>query len=179
MGGLASVGANISNVSVEIIESQVPLRLRSYGYIPDSGGPGKHRGGLALAREWEILAPEATLTWRSDRRRFPPYGLMGGKPGKGSLNVLNPDAENSTLPTKINTRLKEGDVFRHSSPGGGGYGNPLERDPQAVWWDWRNGKVTTPHARDVYGVVIDEANKRLDEAKTKALRKEMGAIDRP
>ena len=179
LGGLASVGANISNVSIEIIESQVPLRLLSYGYVPDSGGPGKHRGGLALAREWKILAPEATVTWRSDRRRFPPYGLMGGKPGKGSLNILNPASENQLLPTKINTILKKGDVFRHSSPGGGGYGNPLERDPQAVWWDWRNGKITTQHGSDIYGVVIDEAKRLVDNDATAKLRKKMNAIKLP
>ena len=175
-GGVASVGANISNVSIEIIESQAPLRLRRYGCVPDSGGPGRHRGGLALVREWEVLAPEASITWRSDRRRFPPYGLMGGKPGQGSLNILNPDTDNETLPTKINTRLKQGDVFRHTSPGGGGYGDPLERDPQAVWWDWRNGKVTTKHAREAYGVVIDEASGQVDEAGTEGLRVEMKKV---
>ena len=173
-GGVASVGANISNVSVEIIESQVPLRLRSYGYVPDSGGPGRHRGGLALAREWEILSEEATITWRSDRRAFPPYGLAGGMPGKGSLNLLNPGPNQETMPTKINSRLRQGDVFRHSSPGGGGYGDPLERDPQAVWWDWRNEKVTARHAREAYGVVIDETTGQVDDAGTKALRKKMG-----
>ena len=82
-GGVASVGANISNVSIEIIESQVPLRLRSYGYVPDSGGPGRHRGGLALTREWEVLAPEATITWRSDRRAFHPTDWRAGKRAGG------------------------------------------------------------------------------------------------
>ncbi len=169
-GGAASVGANISNVSVEILESQVPLRVRRYGLVPDSGGPGKHRGGLAITREWELLAPEATITWRSDRRAFPPYGLMGGKPGQGSLNALNPGPGGQTLPTKINTRLKQGDVFRHTSPGGGGYGNPMERDPQATLEDWRSGKVTAAHAREAYGVVIDEAAGQVDAPATAKLR---------
>mgnify|MGYP001359977343 CR=1 FL=1 len=173
MGGAASVGANISNVSVEILESQSPLRLRSYGYVPDSGGPGEHRGGLAIAREWEILAPEASITWRSDRRVFRPYGLMGGEPGQGSLNILNPYTDNHILPTKINTVLRKGDVFRHVSPGGGGYGNPLNRDTEAIWWDWRNGKITTSHARKVYGVVIDETKGTVDTARTISLRKSL------
>ena len=78
------------------------------------------------------------------------------------------------LPTKINTVLRQGDVFRHVSPGGGGYGNPLERDPEAVWWDWRNGKVTAKHARDAYGVVIDEEAGAVDADATTALRRGRG-----
>ena len=63
-------------------------------------------------------------------------------------------------------------MFRHVSPGGGGYGNPLERDLQAVWWDWRNGKVTAAHAREAYGVVIDEDKGVVDADATTALRRE-------
>jgi N-methylhydantoinase B len=169
-GGVASVSANISNVSIEILESQIPVRIRSYGLVPNSGGPGRWQGGLAQAREWEVLAEEATITWRSDRRKHPPYGLQGGKPGAGSMSILNPDTENKVLPTKINTRLKKGDVFRHQNPGGGGYGDPMKRDPQAVLWDWRNGKVTAEFARSVYGVVIDEGKGVVDEDGTRKSR---------
>tara|TARA_B100001013_G_C24234891_1_gene294690 strand:- start:149 stop:466 length:318 start_codon:yes stop_codon:yes gene_type:complete len=98
---------------------------------------------------------------------------MGGEPGQGSLNILNPYTDNHILPTKINTVLRKGDVFRHVSPGGGGYGNPLNRDTEAIWWDWRNGKITTSHARKVYGVVIDETKGTVDTARTISLRKSL------
>ena len=169
-GGVASIAANVSNVSVEILESQIPVRIRRYGLVSDSGGPGRYRGGLAQEREWEILADEATVTWRSDRRKYPPYGLADGHPGRGSRSVLNPDNEAELLPTKINTRLTKGDIFFHQNAGGGGYGSPMEREQERVWWDWRNGKVTTKHAEEVYGVVIDEQTGQINELATGKLR---------
>ena len=173
LAGVSSISANLSNVSIEMEEAQFPLRVRRYGLIPDSAGAGKFRGGLAVEREWEMLAPEANFTFRSDRRRFPPYGLFGGKTGQSSWNYMNPDGENRLLPTKINIRFKQGEVFRHSSPGGGGYGDPLERDPQKAWEDWHNQKMTTRHLRDEYGVVIDEEAGVVDEARTAELRARM------
>ena len=148
LAGVSSISANLSNVSIEMEESQFPLRVRLYGLIPDSEGAGKFRGGLAVEREWEMLAPEANFTFRSDRRKFPPYGLFGGKSGQSSWNIMNPDDESRVLPTKINIRFKQGEVFRHNSPGGGGYGDPLERDPEKAWEDWRNQKMTAQHLRD-------------------------------
>ena len=173
LAGVSSIPSNLSNVSIEIEESQVPLRVRQYGLLPDSGGAGKFRGGLATQRSWEILVPEANFTFRTDRRRFPPYGLFGGKPGQGSLNVLNPDTNPQVLPTKINMRLKQGDVFWHNTAAGGGYGDPLERDPEMVLWDWRNEKITASHAQEAYGVVIDEARRTVDEVKTAELRQRL------
>ena len=89
------------------------------------------------------------------------------------MNYLNPDTENQVLPTKLNMRWKQGDVFRHTSPGGGGYGDPMERDPQMALWDWRNQKMTAQHLRDEYGVVIDEDEGLVDLAKTEELRRRM------
>ena len=173
LAGVSSVMANLSNVCIEMEESQFQLRVRRYGLISDSGGAGKFRGGLAVEREWELLAPEANFTFRTDRRKFPPYGLFGGKPGQASWNYLNPDTENQVLPTKINMRWKQGDVLRHTSPGGGGYGDPLERDPQKALWDWRNQKMTAQHLREEYGIVIDEEAGVVDEVKTAELRAQM------
>ena len=172
VSGVAGLSANLSNVSVEVVESQVPLRVLNYGLVPDSGGAGKYRGGQAVQREWDILEP-CNFTFRSDRRRFPPYGLAGGTTGAPSANLLNPDGEETLLPTKINMRLSEGDVFRHVSPGGGGYADPKDRDPQLVLSDWRDERVTAAHAREVYGVVIDEQHGAIDEAKTMELRRSM------
>ena len=169
VSGVSSVLANLSNVSIEVLESQVPLRIRSYGLVPDTGGPGQFRGGQAIRRTWEVLHG-CNFTFRSDRRAYPPYGLMGGGHGAASTNILNPDKEAKLLPTKINVRLNQGDVFLHNSPGGGGYGNPLERDPQMVLQDWRDGRVTAAHAREVYSVAIDEKARAVNEAETAELR---------
>ena len=170
VSGVAGLTANLSNVSVEVVESQVPLRVRNYGLLPDTSGAGRYRGGQAVQREWEILEP-CNFTFRSDRRRFPPYGLSGGSVGFPSANLLNPDSEEETLlPTKLNMPLNKGDVFRHVSPSGGGYGNPWERDPDLVLRDWRDERITAAHAREVYGVVLDQVREAVDEAGTMKLR---------
>ena len=77
--GVPHMGANQSNVSVEMIESEYPIRINEYGMLADTGGAGRHRGGLGLVREYEILSDEAILNVRSDKRRFPPHGLFGGR----------------------------------------------------------------------------------------------------
>ena len=167
--GVASLNANLSNVSIEVVESQVPIRVRKYGLVPDTGGPGRYRGGQAMEREWEVLEP-CNFTFRSDRRRFPPYGLANGKAGAPSANVLNPEREATLLPTKVNMRLSQGDVFQHVSPGGGGHGDPWERDPDLVLRDWQDERVTAAHAREAYGVVLDIENRTVDWAATEELR---------
>jgi len=111
------------------------------------------------------------LQVRSDRSDIRPYGLYGGWPGRPSSNTLNPDTENTELlPSKFNITITDGDVFSHTLAGGGGYGNPLERDPQAVLSDVRNEYVSAASAADDYGVVVDTANWTIDQAATIALR---------
>ena len=92
-------------------------------------------------REFEFLGDRGTLSIRSDRRRHPPYGLLGGLPGAPSLNELNPGPAPSTLPTKGTWQLAKGDVVRHVTAGGGGYGRPADRDPAARLADVVEGKV--------------------------------------
>jgi N-methylhydantoinase B len=175
--GVAHLGANQSNIPIEMIEAEHPLRIERYALVPDTGGPGKFRGGLSMVREFRLLADEATLTVRSDKRRFPPYGLDGGQPGTPSWNVVNPDGAAQVLPTLFKDvfTLHRGDVFRHTLAGGGGYGSPLERDPALVLKDVRQGRVTVGHARDAYGVVVSEdgALPTVDAAATMALRGRM------
>ena len=168
------MAGNLSNVSVEVVESQVPIRVRKYGLVPDTGGAGRYRGGQATEREWEILEP-CNFTFRSDRRRFPPYGLAKGKDGAPSTNVLNPDREATLLPTKINMRLSAGDVFHHLSPGGGSHGDPWERDPDLVLRDWLDERITVAHARDAYGVVLDTEVRAVDRRPTAELRSRAAA----
>ena len=92
---------------------------------------------------------------RSDRRKFRPYGLYGGEPGQPSWNWLDPDDNPEPVPSKLTLTIRQGQLFRHEVAGAGGYGDPLERDPDAVARDVRNELVSPAAARADYGVVID------------------------
>ncbi|SVC00132.1 uncharacterized protein METZ01_LOCUS252986, partial [marine metagenome] len=110
---------------------------------------------------------------RTDRTDFLPWGVEGGKPGTPTRNYLNPDIEPQELPGKYLTTLKQGDVYRMIQAGGGGYGDPLERDVYAVLDDVRQEKLTLDHVRREYGVVIDPGILELDLAATEKLREDM------
>jgi N-methylhydantoinase B len=156
-----------------MIERQYPIRIEQYGLVEDTGGPGKFRGGLSIIRDYRLLADEALLMLRSDKRRFPPHGLFGGSPGTSSMSLVNPGKDEivlPVLPTEPIT-LKRGDLFRHVLAGAGGYGNALERDPAAVLKDVAEGRVSPDRAASEYGVAVSMDGKpALDARKTEALR---------
>ncbi|MCL5025390.1 MAG: hydantoinase B/oxoprolinase family protein [Chloroflexi bacterium] len=168
--GNSSVVVNFSNNPVEVIEAEQPLRIEQYGFVPDSGGAGKYRGGLALVRDYRFLGEECTLQIRSDRRVKLPYGLAGGKPGTPSLNILNPDRENKVLPAKPTLTIRRGDVYRHILAGAGGYGDPRERDRALVLKDVLDEKITPEYALREYGVAVDPATGALAEEELPAKR---------
>jgi N-methylhydantoinase B len=170
--GMPNLGANISNVPVEAIEVSQPVEVLQYAFLPDTGGAGKYRGGLSLIRDYRLLT-DSTLSVRTDRRRFRPYGLAGGQPGTPSDNRLNPDEENRQLSGKFTLDLPAGSVFRHVMAGGGGFGDPLERDPDAVLRDVRGERIGVDYARREYGVVVDAGQMAVDEAATAVLRTEL------
>jgi N-methylhydantoinase B len=174
--GLASFQVNHTNTPIEVIEANFPLRVESHALVPDSGGPGTYRGGLAITRSWRYLGQgEGLLRSRSDRQRIPPYGLFGGCPGAPSRLVLErPGQEPVALYSKAVVTLQPGDLVRLTIAGGGGWGPPLERDPDLVLRDVREGKVSLAHAREAYGVVIDERTMTLDRAATARLRAARG-----
>jgi N-methylhydantoinase B len=153
---------NMSNTPVEVLEAQHPIRIDEYALVADSGGPGRYRGGLGLRRQYTLLNPEATLQLRSDRMKFLPYGLAGGKPALPTRNVLTQNGAARDMPAKFAVVLHQGDTIRHDQPGGGGFGSPMQRDPEAVATDVRNEKVTIAHARTEYGVVIDPHTLKID-----------------
>ena len=179
--GVPHMGANQSNVSIEMIESEYPIRINEYGMLADTGGAGRYRGGLSLVREYEVLSDEAILNVRSDKRTHPPHGLFGGKPGSPSWNYVNPGRSDRILPVLMTEveKLKRGDVYRHEMAGGGGYGDPLERDPEGVLRDVVEEKVTPEHAKRAYGVVLSRSGEAgawsLDSGATRRLREEMRA----
>jgi len=161
---------NMSNTPVEVLEAQHPIRIDEYAFVPDSCGAGKWRGGLGLARQYTLLAEEATLQLRSDRMTFLPYGLDGGRPAAPTRNVLNPQGEARVLPAKLTSTMRRGDVLRHEQPGGGGHGDPFLREPARVAADVANEKISLEYARHEHGVVIDPLSLEVDEAATRALR---------
>tara|TARA_B100000686_G_scaffold353493_1_gene459349 strand:+ start:295 stop:2043 length:1749 start_codon:yes stop_codon:yes gene_type:complete len=165
--------ANVaSNVPIEQAECEYPILINRYGLVNDSGGPGKYRGGMAIEREWILLRDDAHLAIRSDRRDHPPYGLYGGKSGTPSNTILYDvdSRDGSVLPTMISTRLQEGQRVYHRQPGGGGWGNPLERDPMLVANDVQNDKVSVQSARNDYGVALDPTTLLICETETTKLR---------
>jgi N-methylhydantoinase B len=177
--GLCNICNIASNIPVEQAECEYPIRIERYGLVRDSGGPGKFRGGLSVEREWTLLQGDAHLAIRSDRRAHPPYGLQGGACGTPSNNILRHAEHDEVLPTMISTRMKEREQIYHKQPGGGGYGDPLERVPAAVAWDVKNDKVSLEAARGQYGVVLNERTLEVDDAATKNTRREMrGPVER-
>jgi N-methylhydantoinase B len=113
------------------------------------------------------------LQVRSDRRRFQPYGLYGGRAGKPSWNWLDAEGERRELPSKFCTTIRCGQLFRHEVAGAGGFGDPLERDPMAVARDVRNEVVSVAAARADYGVIVEARSFEVDRAGTERLRDEM------
>src|SRR5216684_2679728 len=155
LDGNANMLANMSLPPVEITEAEQPLQILCTEFIRDVGGPGKHRGGMSIRRDYKLLAEEAVLQVRADRHDVRPYGLYGGQPGRPARNVLNPGPGARELPGKLTMTMKGGDVFRHEQPGPGGWGDPLERDPARVLRDVKNELVSLASARDDYGVIVD------------------------
>ena len=176
--GVPHPGANISNTSVEIAEVELPIRVEEYGIKHDTGGPGKYRGALSQVRSVRCLAEEATLQLRSDKRRFPPYGLHGGKPGDPSWNILMSEDQETVLPTMGARKVVKDDVVSHIIAGGGGWGDPLERDPVLVQQDVWDEKLSIAYVRREYGVVIDPESLQIDHEATSALRHELRADQR-
>jgi N-methylhydantoinase B len=169
--GVAAWVYNANNTSVEVTEANFPLRVTRFGFLPSSGGAGKYRGGLATYREFEVLAPEVSLTFRSDRRRFRPWGLMGGGAGRGSDVYLIRNGKKEPLPAKFTMTLRRGNRLHSVMQSGGGYGDPLERDPDLVLRDYLDEKIDVEHARSDYGVVLDEETGMVKAVETERLRR--------
>jgi len=165
--------ANGANTPVEIFESDTPLIIERRELLPDSGGPGRHRGGLGRRVVFKVpegpQAPEPPvyLGIQSGRFRYPPEGLFGGRPGARARFTINGQAGN---PYGL-TRLQPGDEVVMDAAGGGGYGDPRERDPELVAADVAEGYVSIEGARRDYSVVIDQQTLKVDHDATEDLRR--------
>lgn len=143
---------NVSNIPVEIHESRYPVRVDRLELVPDSGGAGRHRGGLGLRKDFTLLADDVTFTNLLERTDSAPWGLHGGEAGDTGRTALNPEGEAADLHPKGTYELDRGDTVSFQLSGAGGFGDPAERDPAAVETDVRKGFVSAEAARETYGV---------------------------
>jgi N-methylhydantoinase B len=173
LDGNSHIYANMASQPIEVTETEQPLQIIAYEFIQDAMGPGKFRGGAPFRREYRLLAEEAVLQVRSDRRDFRPFGLYGGGAGRPSMNYLNPDQNSELLPSKLTMTMRRSDLFRHEVAGGGGWGDPLERDPALVLRDVLNDFVSERAAGEDYGVVLKGKPLAVDTAATAELRQQM------
>ena len=171
MEGQGSNVTNQANTPIEILEVEYPIRILNYEFAPDSEGPGKFRGGLAMVRTYQYLEDGIEVRTRSDRSKRPPWGLFGGGSAPRPRVALVSDGAERHLPPKSTITVKQGDRLVTQWCGAGGYGDPFERDPEKVLWDVIEEKVTPAHAREAYGVVIDVEGRRVDAGATAKLRR--------
>ena len=176
--GAEGSGANSSflkNTPVEINEAEVPIKIQRYGLTPDSGGPGKHRGGLAIEMRFQAQAPNTRVTARNmDRGRFSSWGVLKGRAGGLSSFILNPGSNREKNLGNVDfLSIDPGDVVHVASGGAGGWGDPLERDPELVRRDVARGFVSAVAALSEYGVVLE--NGGWDADATVAKRAEIAA----
>lgn len=160
------------NFPSEFLDTVFPLRARCYAINPDTGGPGRWRGGCGLIREIEVLAPEAMISMRIDTVENPPWGVSGGQGAGVGRCIVNPGRSDERLiaPLSDGNMVKRGDIVRIETGGGGGWGHPFDREPERVLKDVRGGFVSRAKAAECYGVVVSEDRLTVDTAETAKLR---------
>lgn len=163
-----------TNIPTEYLESYCPLRVDRYASVIDSGGAGLHRGGNGIDKWYTFLEP-GEIAIHDDRWLTPPWGILGGKPGMRSTKILvRADGSREVLPSKCDqVKVAPGDRLIFQTAGGGGWGDPLERDVDKVRTDVVRELVSVDKARADYGVVLDPDTGEVDVEATRTLRAEL------
>jgi N-methylhydantoinase B len=156
------------NFPSEFLDSQFPVRVLRYAINPDTGGPGRWRGGCGLIREVEVLAPEAMVSMRIDGVSHPPWGVAGGHAAGSGRCIVNPGRPDERIlpPLSDGNMVKCGDIVRVETGGGGGWGHPFDREPERVLADVLGGFLGRAGAEAHYGVVLGADGISLDVAAT-------------
>jgi len=163
------------NYPIEFLEGVYPFRIERYAVHVDSGGPGRYRGGLGIVRDYRVLADTITLATRMANRRTPPWGVNGGYAGRTGRILINPgqSGEQCILGFAEGIQCSRGDLVRVITSGGGGYGDPLAREPERVAEDVLDGFVSSDAALADYGVVLDPVEYCVDAPATAKARARM------
>jgi N-methylhydantoinase B len=150
--------ANTANLPVEAIETEYPLRVREYGFVRDSGGAGKFRGGLGLRRTIEPVNHSCRFNGAGERFVRSPWGLFSGYAGViGHMRLIDENGSNTELGGKpLPMDCPEGSAIEICTPGAGGYGEPLDRDRRSILRDWRSGKFTADYISNMYCIEASE-----------------------
>jgi len=172
-----SLWPGFTNVPNEFLERYFPLLIENYETVPDSGGAGLHRGGNGINMTYRFLA-DGTISAHDDRWFVPPWGVNGGEPGARARKIVEkPDGRRIIIGNKVDAYpVEAGDLLHFITWGGGGWGDPLERDPALVGKEITQGLVT-PEGAKAYGVIAND-NGEVDLAATEALRVKLRA-ERP
>ncbi len=142
--GIHTNMTNTLNTPIEAIEQYYPIEFVSYEFREESFGAGRYRGGVGIVRSWRLTAPRATVSILAERVKVTPYGVQGGLPGKSAeFFLIKKDGSRKRLPGKVTVELKNGDIIEINTAGGGGYGPPDERDPDAIKQDIENELLKT------------------------------------
>jgi len=160
---------------VEVLEQRFPVVVERFELnIADGTGHGQYRGGFGIIKDYRILAEDAVFTTAVNRAKFPPWGVLGGKHGTTNYMVIIRGGKEIMRVSRIlNYKLKKGDIVSIRTGGGGGWGDPLDRNPELVLRDFENGFITLEEAKNIYGVVIDPKELKIDWSETAKLREEM------
>lgn len=161
------------NNPVEILEAKGPMIIDRYGYRADSGGPGKNRGGVGIERAYRFLAPTTAIVINY-KTRTQPWGVAGGGDGVSNSVVLFEGTDQESYTGVSTNFFDEGGTITNLTGGGGGWGNPLEREPERVARDVKQGFVSVEAAQRDYGVVVDPVTFEVDVSATTALRAKGG-----
>lgn len=170
------IGGHVSQIPMEVFETRYPFTVEEFSLVNDSGGPGKFRGGLSGLTVIRPRDHDCEVGGCNDRAIIPPYGIFGGMPGlHGENKIVHKDGRFTPIDRAGGEIAKDGEIIYFRAPGGGGYGNPLERDLDYLQHDVDNGYVSVESARRDYGAVINEKNLVINRKATEANRKKLKA----
>jgi len=169
--GCSTIGIS-KTTPIEVVEQRYPVLIEQYALHEGSGGAGAQRGGFGVNYTVKIRRGEARASFVMDHGRYGPQGVLGGRDGGPNKVRIQRDGQPDYIPPHLSKdqgiQVKEGDRVHVSTPGGGGFGDPLRREPQAVWQDLMRGYYTIGEAEELFGVVV--ADGKVDEAGTAKLR---------
>jgi N-methylhydantoinase B len=165
------------NFPSEFLDSVFPVRVHTYAINPDTGGPGRWRGGCGLIREVEVLAEEAMVSMRIDSVDNPPWGVAGGMSARSGRCIVNPGRPDERVlkPLSDGNIVRRGDLIRIETGGGGGFGHPFDREPERVLEDVASGFVSRESAERDYGVVLLRDRLEIDSMATTRRRRDRPA----